>query len=160
MRFLSSLKGWLFWLDIVCFFAVLCLGSALLGSQLPTYIFTTNKIQVHMYKNDSYYQKMYTICLSKYCAILLSYCLDGAFLLDFIDSTWILKTSWTMDHAMNLLDILLLDPVLLFYSYQSCSRWSSRICPIVMIRRAQTELPNLPKHKTTQHSNFNLLFIK
>ena len=68
-----------------------------------------------MYKNDCYYQKMYTICLSKYCAILLSYCLDGAFLLDFIDSTWILKTSWTMDHAMNLLDILLLDPVLLFY---------------------------------------------
>ena len=48
MRFLSSLKGWLFWLDIVCFFAVLCLGSALLGSQLPTYIFTTNKMQVHI----------------------------------------------------------------------------------------------------------------
>ena len=47
------------------------------------------------YKNDSYYQKMYTICLSKYCAILLSYCLDGAFLLDFIDSTW------TMVHAMT-----------------------------------------------------------
>ena len=78
MRFLSSLKGWLFWLDIVCFFAALCLAQlCLLGSQLPTYIFTTNKMQVHTYKNDSSYQKMYTICLSKYCAILFSYCLLG-----------------------------------------------------------------------------------
>ena len=49
MRFLSSLKGWLFWLDIVCFFAALCLAQlCLLGSQLPTYIFTTNKMQVHI----------------------------------------------------------------------------------------------------------------
>ena len=66
-----------------------------------TYIHIYYQQNAGTYKNDSYYQKMYTICLSKYCAILLSYCLDGAFLLDFIDSTWILKTSWTMDHAMT-----------------------------------------------------------
>ena len=79
----------------------LLLCCALPSSALPTWV-TTTYIHIYYqqnagtYKNDSYYQKMYTICLSKYCAILLSYCLDWAFLLDFIDSTWILKTSWIM----------------------------------------------------------------
>ena len=103
MRFLSSLKGWLFWLDIVCFFAALCLAQlCLLWSQLPTYIHIYYQQNAGTYKNDSSYQKMYTICLSKYSAILFSYCLlPGTFLLHFIDSTWILKTSWAMDHAMT-----------------------------------------------------------
>ena len=102
MRFLSSLKGWLFWLDIVCFFAVLCLGSALPTWVTTTYIHIYYQQNAGTYKNDSSYQKMYTICLSKYSAILFSYCLlPGTFLLHFIDITWILKTSWATDHAMT-----------------------------------------------------------
>jgi hypothetical protein len=59
----------------------LLLCCALPSSALPTWV-TTTYIHIYYqqnagtYKNDSYYQKMYTICLSKYCAILLSYCLD------------------------------------------------------------------------------------
>jgi hypothetical protein len=107
MRFLSSLKGWLFWLDIVCFFASLLrsawLSFAYFGhNYLHTYIPIYYQQNAGTYKNDSSYQKMYTICLSKYSAILFFYCLlPGTFLLHFIDSTWILKTSWAMDHAMT-----------------------------------------------------------